>query len=107
LRKTCLPAFLGLLGATSRWFAASAASLDHLFVRLTCAGKGYRLRQGAQIIYVAAMPKKKEPPLSAEEQRKRFEEMRRQVGAQGASPTKVRETIVRVLPRAKKPPKRP
>jgi hypothetical protein len=41
------------------------------------------------------MPKKKEPPLSAEEQRKRFEELAREVGAHGSA-RDLKKTIGRI-----------
>ena len=42
------------------------------------------------------MPKKKAPPLTPEEQRKRFEALARQAGAQGSA-KQFKETLGRVL----------
>lgn len=49
---------------------------------------------------LTAMPKKKEPPLSAEEQRRRFEALARQSGA-NASSKEVKDMLERLAKRQK------
>jgi hypothetical protein len=53
------------------------------------------------------MPKKKEPPLTPEEQRKRFEELARQAGASSSPKEDVRKALERIArQKPKDPPKK-
>jgi len=49
------------------------------------------------------MPKKKDPPLSAAEQRRRFEALAREVGAR-QSPEDFKKTLKSTLEKKRKPP---
>lgn len=54
---------------------------------------------------VSFMPKKKEPPLSAEEQRRRFDELAHEVGAHRRTPEQFKKVVRVTLAISKQPPR--